>query len=200
MLSKENKAKYLPTRDLQELYEKDENYIRSFIVMDLRELESILLASEFRKKKMSIKEDVVKWAEKMPEFVFYTWSHRFADEVVLRINLENYLAKKLDKKFRIFAKENGYVCETDFFDVKVSKKLKSEVLLVKNGETYDLLYCVVAGYFDMFEKEREACFANGVYGIQVYEEMAPRPIWCLQIERGVSLQNLEKYELETLVR
>ena len=53
MLSKENKAKYLPTQDLQELYEKDENYIRSFIVMDLRELESILLVSELRKKKMN---------------------------------------------------------------------------------------------------------------------------------------------------
>ncbi len=192
MLSKENQAKFLSTSELMNVYLKDEKYINSFNVLDMNvffELKSQLTSQE---KRLELQ---AKFNTKMPEYMMYLWSKRFSDDVYLRINLDCYARGNFDKKFTIYAKENGYTRDTDFFDVKYSKKLQSEVLMVKTAKGYDLLYSAVCGYNDFLSQERESCFKNEVYGMDVYKELAPIPIRSLFVIKDVCSNQLKEYKL-----
>ena len=192
MLSKKNQAKFLPTPELMDVYLKDEQYINSFNVLDRNvffELKSLITPKEKRS------EIQAEFDTKMPEYMMYLWSKKFSDDVCLRINLDCYAQGNFDKKFTIYAKNNGYNKDTDFFDVKYSKKLQSEVLMVKTAEGYDLLYSAVYGYNDFFSRERERCFKNEVYGMGVYEELAPIPVQSLFVIKDVCSNQLKEYDL-----
>ncbi len=151
MLSKKNQAKFLPTPELMDVYLKDEQYINSFNVLDRNvffELKSLITPKEKRSEIQAA------FDTQMPEYMMYLWSKKFSDDVCLRINLDCYAQGNFDKKFTIYAEENGYTRDSDFFDVKYSKKLQSEVLMVKTAEGYDLLYSAVCDYIDFFAQER----------------------------------------------
>ena len=192
MLSKENQTKFLPTPELMSVYLKDEQYINSFNVLDRNvffELKS-LIAPKGKRSEIQAEFDA-----KMPEYMMYLWSKKFSDDVYLRINLDCYAQGNFDKKFTIYAKRDGYTRDTGFFDVKYSKKLQSEVLMVKTANGYDLLYSAICGYNDFFARERETCFKNEVYGIGVYEELAPIPVQSLFVIKDVCSNQLKEYDL-----
>ena len=192
MLSKENQTKFLPTPELMNVYLTDEAYINSFNVVDRNvffELKCIITPKEKRSELQA------EFDAKMPEYMMYLWSKKFSDDVYLRINLDCYAQGNFDKKFTIYAKENGYTRDTGFFDVKYSKKLQSEVLMVKTAEGYDLLYSAVCGYDDFFAQERETCFKNQVYGMDVYKELAPIPVRSLFVSKDVCSNQLKEYNL-----
>lgn len=192
MLSKENQAKFLPTPELMDVYLKDEQYIKSFNVLDkfeIFELKRIITPKEKRSELQA------EFDAQMPEYIMYLWSKKFSDDVYLRINLDCYAQGNFDKKFTIYAKRDGYTRDTGFFDVKYSKRLQSEVLMVKTAAGYDLLCSVVGDYIDFFAKERETCFKNNVYGIGVYEELAPIPVQCLFVIKDVCSDQLKEYDL-----
>lgn len=192
MLSKENQTKFLSTPELMDVYLKDEQYIKSFNALDKVEFFKLKYIIAPKEKRPEI---LAEFNAKMPEYIMYLWSKKFSDDVCLRINLDCYAQGNFDKKFTIYAEENGYSRDTDFFDVKYSKKLQSEVLMVRTAEGYDLLYSAVCDYIDFFAQERETCFKNEVYGMDVYKELAPVPVQSLFVIKDVSSNQLKEYNL-----
>lgn len=184
MLSKTNELKFISPLELLKIYAAEEVYIRSFAVLDLAYYYA--LQANPNKREFA-----------MPEFWLFIWYKNFSDCVLVRFSLEKDKNQIDNKKFITFVQKSANLGDVPSFEIKFSQRFGREILVIKNGETYDFLGSIASGFTDLFERERRLLLEyNHILGIPVFGDLLFRPLSILKIEQGISVKDFEKYDFQ----